>query len=129
MSTSPSTHTTSDYAAIGGASAIREVVDRFYARVLADPDLAGYFERVDLAQLRRHQALLLTEVLGGPAGYRGRDLAAAHAGLSITQTHFAKVGGHLAGALGEAGADQRVVAAVGARLAEVQDKIVTRPGR
>jgi hemoglobin len=119
------TQTTSDYAAIGGATAVREAVDRFYARVLADPDLVGYFDGVDLAQLKRHQALLLTELLGGPAGYRGRDLATAHAKLAITEAHFTKVGAHLLGALGEAGADERVVAAVGERLAAVADQIVT----
>ena len=40
------------------ARAVRHVVDRFYARVLADPDLVGYFDGVDLAQLKRHQALV-----------------------------------------------------------------------
>jgi hemoglobin len=117
--------TGSDYAAIGGAETIRNVVDRFYALVLGDPELAGYFVMVDLARLKRHQVLLLAHLLGGPDGYDGRDLAAAHAGLWIGDQHFRKVGEHLGRAMSDAGVGERVTAAIAATLETVRDKIVT----
>ena len=43
----------------------------------------------------RHQVLVIGEVLGGPGGYDGIGLTAAHAGLGITPTDYARVGGHL----------------------------------
>ena len=36
--------TVSDYDAIGGGPAVSAVVNDFYVRVLADPQLAPYFE-------------------------------------------------------------------------------------
>ena len=47
-----------DYEAIGGGPAVRMVVDDFYQRVLADPELAHYFNGIDMTRLKRHQALL-----------------------------------------------------------------------
>jgi truncated hemoglobin YjbI len=54
----------SDYDIVGGGSAVGGVVNDFYERVLGDPQLAPYFEGVDLARLKRHQVLLISQVLG-----------------------------------------------------------------
>ena len=116
-----------DYQVIGGAETVRDVVDRLYAAVLGDPELAGYFGGVDIARLKRHQALLLTRLLGGPNGYDGRDLTTAHAGLWISDAHFARVGGHLLAALSAAGAPERVLTAISATLASVRTSVVTAP--
>ena len=58
---SPDSH----YDRVGGRPAIREVVERFYVRVLDDAELAPYFTDADMAQVKRHQVLLLSQVLGG----------------------------------------------------------------
>jgi hemoglobin len=55
----------SDYDMVGGGPAVSAVVNDFYERVLSDPQLAPYFEGVDLARLKRHQVLLISQVLGG----------------------------------------------------------------
>jgi hemoglobin len=81
--TTPESH----YDRVGGQPAIREVVEQFYARVLADEELAPYFVDADVTQVKRHQVLLLSQVLGGPAEYDGRDLGEAHRGLGITSDH------------------------------------------
>jgi hemoglobin len=50
---------TTAYARIGGAPAVRAVVDRFYERLLADAELRVYFAGLGeeaMAGLRRHQA-------------------------------------------------------------------------
>ena len=93
----------SDYDVVGGGPAVNAVVTDFYERVLGDPQLAPYFERVDLARLKRHQVLLISQVLGGPANYDGRPLDQAHAGLGISHDDLAAVAGHLVTAMRDAG--------------------------
>jgi len=115
------------YDRVGGAPAIKEAVERLYRLILGDPELAGYFDNVDMPKQKAHLAALLAKVLGGPDGYAGRDLAVAHEGLGITVEHYAKVGGYLVGVLRELGVDEDIVAAVAATLAAVRDQIVAQP--
>ncbi|HEU4423145.1 MAG TPA: group 1 truncated hemoglobin [Pilimelia sp.] len=115
------------YDRIGGAPAIREAVDRFYRRLLDDPELAGYFEG-DLSGLKRHQAALLTQVLGGPVQYEGRDLTEAHESLAISKAHFQRVVFYLVGTLWELGAPMDVIMATGETVASLESRIVTAEG-
>jgi hemoglobin len=114
----------SDYDAIGGGAAVSAVVNDFYRRVLGDPQLAPYFEGVDIARLKRHQALLVTQVLGGPDNYTGRPLGEAHAGLGIDRDHFNAVVGHLAAAMKDAGVPDDVIGRAGAAVAATESVIV-----
>ena len=114
----------SHYDRVGGKPAIREVVEQFYARVLDDDELAPYFTDADVSEVKRHQVLLLSQVLGGPAEYDGRELGAAHRGLGITSDHYDKVVGHLVAVLTELGADDEVLAAAGGVVAGVKGDIV-----
>jgi hemoglobin len=99
-------------------------VNDFYVRVLADPQLAPYFEDVDLARLKRHQVLLVTKVLGGPDNYTGRPLDEAHDGLGITSDHFTAVVGHLAGAMKDAGVPDDIIGRAGAAVVATEPDIV-----
>jgi hemoglobin len=45
---------TSIYDAIGGSESVRVAVEQFYERVLADPELTGYFGHTDLGRLKAH---------------------------------------------------------------------------
>jgi hemoglobin len=111
------------YERIGGAATVREAVDRFYGRLLDDPELAGYFAG-DITALKRHQAALLTQVLGGPGSYEGRDLAEAHARLDIHPAHFRRVVFYLVGTLWELGAPMDVVMAIGETVASLESAVV-----
>lgn len=122
--TTDTTRPRSHYERIGGAPTVKEAVDRFYRLVLDDADLAPYFRDSDVAEVKRHQVLLLSQVLGGPANYDGRDLGEAHRGLGITEDHYAKVVDHLVGVLENLGADGDAVAAVGAVVADLKSEIV-----
>jgi hemoglobin len=113
----------SAYERIGGAATIREAVDRFYRRLQADPELAGYFSG-DLTALKQHQAALLTQVLGGPGRYEGRDLGEAHAPLRIPGAHFRRVVFYLVGTVWELGAPMDVVMAIGETVSSLQGQIV-----
>lgn len=114
----------SDYEAVGGGPAVKVVVDDFYQRVLADPELTHYFDGIDMIRLKRHQALLVGQVLGGPAEYDGRSLQEAHHGLGVTKPHFDRVVGHLAGALKDAGVPDDILGRAGAAVVATEPDIV-----
>ena len=116
---------TTDYERIGGAPAVSAVVNRFYEAVLADPALAPYFTGVEMSGLRRHQVLIISQVLGGPAEYDGRELADAHAGHNITDEAFDKVVAHLVTTLKDAGVDDDIIGRVGQVVVGLRADIVT----
>jgi hemoglobin len=66
------------YDDIGGAAAIRAVLDAFYPRVLADATLSAFFLGVDIKRLKKTQEAFLAMALGGPNAYTGRTLQDAH---------------------------------------------------
>jgi hemoglobin len=114
----------SDYDRIGGASAVSVVVNNFYEKVVADPQLSDFFTQVDMPRLKRHQVLLISYVLGGPAKYDGRELRDAHADLPITGEHFKLVVAHLVAALEEAGVPEEIIGRLGDALAGTEQDIV-----
>lgn len=112
------------YDSIGGSAAVAAAVDNFYERVLADPELAGFFEQTDLRKLSAHQRAFIAAALGGSEIYAGRDMAAAHAGLQITDAHFDAVVGHLVGTLTELGVPTATIGQIGAALGPLRSDIV-----
>ena len=116
---------TTDYERIGGGPAVSAVVGRFYEAVLADPALAPYFDGVEMTALRRHQVLLISQVMGGPVEYDGRELAQAHAGHNITDEAYDKVVDHIVAALKEAGVDDDIIGRLGELVAGLRADIVT----
>jgi hemoglobin len=117
------------YERLGQEVGIRTAVDDFYVRVVSDPELAPYFEGIDLPRLRRHQTALLAQVTGGPVEYSGRALAEGHAGLGITPNAFDRVVGHLVATLTDLGVSQDDIGAVGAALGAHRGEIVTAAER
>jgi hemoglobin len=117
------------YDTIGGAPAVRAAVDEFYARVLADPTLAPYFSSVDLSRLKAHQRSFIAAAIGGSEIYAGRDMAAAHAGLDISDAEFDAVVGHLVDTLTELQVPVDTINQIGAALAPLRADIVTPPAR
>jgi hemoglobin len=78
----------------------------------------------DLTNLKRHQAALLTQVLGGSQAYEGRDLSEAHRALAINPDPFHKVAFYLVGTLWELGVPMDIVLAVGLTVLSLKDAIV-----
>lgn len=118
-----SAETQSDYDLVGGGPAVAAVVGSFYERVLGDDRLAPHFVGVDLPRLKRHQVLLVSQVMGGPAEYDGRDLQTAHQHLQITDGDFGAVVEHLVASFEEFSVPGdvvgRVVTALGATKPDV----------
>ena len=112
------------YDLLGREQGIRGAVDAFYERVLADPQVAHYFTRVDMPRLRRHQVQLLSAVSGGPDQYQGRDLGEAHRHLAISYPDFDRVIGHLGATLADLGVDESTRQQVGQALTSYREVIV-----
>jgi hemoglobin len=112
------------YDRLGGEPAIVAAVDRFYVRVLADPMLAPFFEKVEMSKLKRHQFAFLSQALGGPQWYSGASMAQAHAHLRIEQSHFNAVAGHLVETLRELGVKDDLIAEVAAAVGSLSNEIV-----
>jgi len=120
------------FAAIGGAPALSVAVTVLYDRLLADPELAPWFDGVDLPRLREHQRDFLTVVLGGPpeigslARYQGRGIEIAHRGLTIPDAAFDRMRDHLLATLIELGVAPAVADQAGARLETYRASVVAR---
>ena len=97
------------YDAIGGYQAIELVVDDFYARVLADDQLSGFFAGSNMNRLKGKQVEFFAAALGGPEPYTGAPMKQVHQGRGIMMTHFALVAGHLRDALSAAGVPRATV--------------------
>jgi methyl-accepting chemotaxis protein len=113
------------YDRIGGAPALQAAVDDFYDRVLADPDLVGFFSNLNMKALKFKQRAFFAQALGGPSEYRGRDMRTAHARFKIAQRHFDKVAGHLVDTLQSLGVDQDTIGEIVAAVAPLAAEIVT----
>lgn len=113
------------YQQLGEGAGIAGVVDRLYELIMADESLAPYFVETRLAQQKGHMAMFLAAATGGPNGYKGLDLDAAHAGRGITDADFDKVIGHAATALTEAGVDADTIGKVAGALMPLRSKVVT----
>ncbi|MFD3704818.1 group 1 truncated hemoglobin [Nocardia sp. NPDC058658] len=116
---------TSIYEQIGGEAALVAVVDDLYERIMADEVLRGYFAEVDSDRIIKQQVAFFAEALGGPAGYTGKAMRAAHAGLGISQDDFDRVAGHLVAALTAAGVPDEVVCEIIGAVAALAGEIVS----
>lgn len=76
------------YERLGGQSAVAAVVDDFVANVATDTRINGFFSSTDMPRLKRLLAEQVCAGTGGPCGYTGRGMRAAHAGMGVTEAHF-----------------------------------------
>jgi hemoglobin len=120
---------TTIFAALGGPDRLAAAVDRLYDRLVADPVVAPYFDRVALPRLKAHLRTFLAAALGGPHLYRGRDMRVAHAQLGVTAEAWNRTVDHLAGVLADLGVDSALAGDVLALLAPLRDQIVSAPAR
>ena len=114
------------YERLGGMVSIDVAVDRFYERVVADPELAPFFAPVDMRRLRAHQKAFLAMALGGPRRYAGRGLAEAHRHLAIDDHHVDLVAGHLAAVLAGLGVPPALVDEVVAAVDGLRGAVLGR---
>ena len=128
MATGERVRNESDYERIGGAPAVRTIVDRFYQLILADNQLARVFAGSDMPQLKRRQTLLISQLLGGPTDHDGRELDQAHAGRGIAFDDYRKVVSYLVQTMVEVGVLPAIIMRVSEALAAREQDFVTVPG-
>ena len=83
------------YERVGGEEAITRLVDAFYDRGLADPELEPVFRDTAMDKLRRMQREFFAAALGADVSYSGRPLGQAHAGRDISPKHLQRFVAHL----------------------------------
>jgi hemoglobin len=101
-----SSETPSLYDRIGGAETIESLVESFYEKVLADPELAFYFKDKPMAKLRKMQKEFFSTATGGPITYSGRPLSEVHRHLAISRREFQRFTEHLIETLREVGVEE-----------------------
>jgi hemoglobin len=89
------------YEAVGGRVALAAAVDGLYGRLLADPELAGFFPGSVSDRHRQYVVRILGQALGGPERYHGPDLVRTHEDLGISDANFGAVAAHLATVLSD----------------------------
>jgi hemoglobin len=97
------------YERLGGMVSIDAAVDQFYDRVIGDPELAPFFDGVDMRRMRAHQKSFLSMALGRSRRHVGRSLAEAHRHLAIDDHHVDVVAGHLAAVLAGLGVSPALI--------------------
>jgi hemoglobin len=115
------------YDSIGGEPALTAVVDDLYVRILADPQLSGFFAGVGLNRLKGRQVEFFGMALGGPMIYQGVSMKAVHAGKGIGQEHFNLVAGHLVASLAAAGVPEATIGEIVGLVAPLSGDIVSMP--
>ncbi len=108
---------------IGGADAVSATVEKFYERVVDDPELRPFFAKTNMKWLEERQKRFFTQALGGPEVYTGRSMRETHSHLSIEQHHFDLVAKHLTATLAALSVPapliDEVIAVVGPLAAEI----------
>lgn len=120
---------TTIYEQLGGRPAIEAAVEDFYRRVLADNELAPFFEDIDMDKQMAKQAGFLTMVTGGPNEYTGRDMRKAHAKLverGIGDRHVDLVIKHLGDTLAGLGVAPELIGQVAAVAESVRNDVLSR---
>ena len=117
------------YERLGGEAAIDAAVEIFYQKLLADDQINGFFEGVDVERQAAKQRAFLTYAFGGPNRYTGRTMRAAHAkpvAAGLDDTHFDAVVEHLAATLRQLGVAADLTEEVVAIAASTRDDVLGR---
>lgn len=85
----------------GGEEGISKLIDVFYDKVMADPELSPFFVNTETSKLRAMQKEFFSEALGGPLFYSGRSMREVHAGRGIKKSHLTRFTDHLLATLQE----------------------------
>jgi hemoglobin len=112
------------YVRLGGTQAFEALVEELDRRILLDVRLRPYFDGVGLERLQHHQRSFLAMAFGGPPGYLGRTLEAAHSRLDVTDEAFDRVLDHLIAALVDLGVSGELIREVACTLLPLRHDIV-----
>ena len=117
------------YARLGGYDAVAAVCDDLLPRLMADAQLARFWQNRAADSIRREKQLLvdfLCASAGGNLYYTGRDMPASHKGMGISASDWELFLGHLKATLDKFKVPQRerseVLAFVESTKADIVEK-------
>lgn len=120
------------YAAVGGMTFFRRLVDAFYSRVEVDPVLRPLYPEDDLAGARERLTLFLGQYWGGPDTYTQRRghpmLRRRHMPFAIDRDARDRWVRHMGEAVAELGPPPPVAAALEQYFAMAADAMVNQEG-
>ena len=114
--------------ALGGEAALDEIVQAFYRRVVADPELGPIFADVDVERLMHMQEEFLAAAFGTSSHVAGVDLRAAHARRHITGHQFSRFIELFLATLQERDLPRPTLDRVAERLALYVDEVIGQYG-
>jgi hemoglobin len=95
------------YERLGGEAAVEAAVDKFYARMLADPRVNRFFKDTNMSKQHMKQVAFMSYAFGAPKKYSGLAMDAAHRRLvekeGMNDSHFDAVAENLLTTLTEMG--------------------------
>ncbi len=75
----------------GGFATVSRIVSAFYDEVLDRPELARYFDNIDMRRLIDHQTKFIASIMGGPASFTNEQLERVHAKMGIREQDYLAV--------------------------------------
>lgn len=117
------------YERLGGEAAVEAAVVRFYEKVMANADVAHFFDGLDMEAQIEKQIAFMTMAFGGPNEYTGRDLRTAHAKLvkrGLGDAHFDAIASHLKETLEELEVAEETIVEVLAIVDGTRDDVLGR---
>ena len=76
------------YQRLGGAPAVRQMVDYWVDSVAKDPRIDQRFSQTNLAAFKQRLTAQIGELTGGPEIYLGKDMRTAHKGMNISDAEW-----------------------------------------
>ena len=105
-------------------AAVNAAVDIFYAKVVVDPHVGHFFERIDMETQSGKLKGFLAYAFGAPMKYDGNSMRQAHAHMHLQESHFNAVAGHLVATLQELNVPQNLIDEVVAVALSVKDEVL-----
>jgi len=76
------------YKDLGGSEKIAAFTSDFVGMIVKDDQIGHFFQGVNTDRLTRMLTAQFIELSGGPASYKGREMAETHAGMGVTNADF-----------------------------------------
>ncbi|MCX9155042.1 group 1 truncated hemoglobin [Niveibacterium sp. 24ML] len=85
----------SNYAALGGADGVAQIVSALLDRSTSDPQTRRTFAKINRPQLEKRLGQQICQLSGGGCVYEGESMLLSHGGMKITESEFYGMVEHL----------------------------------
>ncbi len=117
------------YEKIGGKETVEKAAKFLYVNVLRDDRLKRFFDGTDMQKQERMMSAFLTNILGGPSLYIGRDMRRAHANSvkdGLSDEHVNAIMECVSAALREVKIEADLISEVIKKIEKHRDDVLNR---